>query len=767
LDSVHTEYPNITTAKLSLGQTYEGREIWAIKVSDNPGTQEDEPEVLLDALHHAREPITVNVICDFLVWLCDGYGTDPVATFLVDERQIWIVPVVNPDGYCYNESTYPAGGGMWRKNRSYDSGTGCYGVDPNRNYPYMWGQGGSSSDPCDNLYMGPSAGSELEPQAIMTLCVTHEFVTQNSYHSVAAVVLMPWGYTNNNTPDHDLLLSMAERMAECGYGYGQPGEVGLYTCSGTTMDWSYGEQSLKPKILAFSTEVGGSDFWPEDSEVAGLVADNLPANIYLCQSAGLYLEVADYAIADAKGDGHLDPGESAMITITLENLGVTEGAADVDVILRSYDPYLLLADAYSGFGAFSPQESKDNAADPFQLAVDAGCPQGHSTDLHFDVYVEGAFFARETVGLTIGQMQVVFSDDFESGTGSWSFSDAGWGLVTSTSHSPTHSITDSPLGDYSNGENTYMYLTNGLDLSGCANATVRFWHRYEIETGYDYAYVEASADGGDWLRLGASFTGFQTTWVEQTRSLEDFCGSSDVKIRFRLWSDTYVREDGWYIDDVEVEVAGSGNAPPSEPELALPGEAQIFGTAYPTLVVVNATDPDPGSTLTYGFQVYGDSLLTGLVASTTGVAEGADSTSWTVDTSLDDGTYWWRAWADDGTDWGLCPEPGMFGVEATSGLSDAAGGEGVALWLTAEPNPFSQGTLVALSLPSAGRVEVSIYDVTGRRVVGLASRALEAGTHTLWWDGRDEAGRPVAGGVYFCRAEAEGWRRTTKLMVVR
>ena len=117
-------------------------------------------------MHHAREIMTVEMCLYFARYLCENYGTDPVATFLVDNRQIWFVPIVNPDGFVYNEDNDPDGGGMWRKNRR-PGGGGCYGVDNNRNYPYMWVGDGSSGNPCDDDYRGPSAGSEPENQALM------------------------------------------------------------------------------------------------------------------------------------------------------------------------------------------------------------------------------------------------------------------------------------------------------------------------------------------------------------------------------------------------------------------------------------------------------------------------------------------------------------------------------------------------------------------------------------------------------------------------
>jgi hypothetical protein len=288
LDALHATYPAITTDKISLGTTWQGRTIWAMKISDNPDVQESgEPEVLFDALHHAREIMTVEVLIDYMSWLCQNYGVDSEATQIVDSRQIWFVPIVNPDGFVYNETTNPNGGGMWRKNRRDDLG-GCVGVDLNRNYPYEWGSGGASTDPCDETFRGPSAASEREVQAMMDFIEAHEFEAHNSYHSVVGAILFPWVYTSNLTPDDTAFRSMAAEMAsENGYVYGTAPEILRLVAGGIMFDWTYGEQSTKPKIFSFTTEVGGSGFWPPESERDGLVVENHYSNIFLTKAAGV------------------------------------------------------------------------------------------------------------------------------------------------------------------------------------------------------------------------------------------------------------------------------------------------------------------------------------------------------------------------------------------------------------------------------------------------------------------------------------------------
>ena len=107
----------IISEKVIIGQSLEGNDIWAFKVSDNPNENEDEPELLLTGLIHAREPLSMMNIFYFVQLLAENYDSDPELNYLVNNREMWFIPVLNPDGYIYNESIEPSGGGMHRKNR--------------------------------------------------------------------------------------------------------------------------------------------------------------------------------------------------------------------------------------------------------------------------------------------------------------------------------------------------------------------------------------------------------------------------------------------------------------------------------------------------------------------------------------------------------------------------------------------------------------------------------------------------------------------------
>jgi len=299
LDQIAITYPDITH-KVSIGQTWEGREIWAMKVSDNANQNEDEPTVLVTGVHHAREPIGTSICIDFINWLVTNYGTNDSATTIVNTDEVWLVPCVNPDGYVFNE-TYEDPWGGWRKNCRDNNNNGQMdpdydGVDLNRNYAYQWGydNNGSSPDPSSDTYRGPSPMSEPEVQAVGELCDSFEFLYAINYHSYGNYLIVPWGYINSwvPSPDSEIYHVMAESMTTYigvpnNYTWGTAYQTVGYPANGTSDDWLYGEQGLKPKGFGFSPEVGTS-FWQGANDTSIIVThcnENRPMIIFLCLRA--------------------------------------------------------------------------------------------------------------------------------------------------------------------------------------------------------------------------------------------------------------------------------------------------------------------------------------------------------------------------------------------------------------------------------------------------------------------------------------------------
>jgi len=761
--NLYANYPNIMSDPISIGTSHEGRTIWAFKISDNPEIDELEPEVLFDALHHAREPIGINAVFLYLDWLTQNYGTDPEATFLVDNREIWFIPCVNPDGYVYNEQIEPNGGGMWRKNRRNNAGSSCYGVDLNRNYDAEWGTTGISFDPCNDVYCGTAPFSEPETAAYRDFVLAHDFVTNITFHSVVGAVLVPYGYGQNTFPPepyNTMFHDIADMIAmDNGYEVGSCWEVLNYMASGSTADWLYATQD----VWSVTVEVSGSGFWPQQSEIAGLAAENLWGQKYMSRIAGAYLGLEATQLSGGNGDQEPDAGETLTMVIDVANQGILADADNVRATLATDDPYVDLHDAYTTFGTLTAGSTAQNAFDPFSFSVDAGTPDGHG--LAMTIIIEGdGLYMEEELSWMVGEPTVVFFDDMEGGTGNWVENDGYWGLTTSASHSPSNSYTDSPSGSYGNYRNTWIELATPIDFSAAAAADLTFWHRYATEEDYDFCYVEVSDDNGaTWNQVGPKYHGNSYGFQEVTLPLNDYVGTAGFKVRFRFTSDTYVTEDGWYVDDVTISGPPTGNVKPTAPVLNDPPDGGTVSVSSPILTVDNSTDADPGDVLTYGFRVYDDEYCTNLVASISGVTEGSGTTSWTVGATLADGTYHWRAYADDGTERGQLMETASFVVEST-GVDETVGR--LALY-PASPNPFAGTARISFAMPTQADAELSVYSVDGRLVRTLVSGPAGPGQVDLTWDGLDNSGRRVGNGLYFMRLSAIGETRHGKLVVLR
>ncbi len=290
IQQVAAAYPDLIYT-FSIGQSYEGREMWAVKISDNVTTDEDEPEVLFIGQHHAREHITVEMTLYILHLLVDNYGTDQQIRDLVNTREIYIVFSTNPDGGEYDIAT--GSYRSWRKNRQPNSASLYIGTDLNRNYGYKWGCcGGSSGYPSSETYRGSAAFSAPETQHIRDFINSRvvngrqQIKTSITFHSYAQLVLWPYGYTYTDVPgdmtqdDHDVFAIMGQVMAQMN-GYTPQQASDLYITDGTTDDWAYGIH----RIFMFTFEMGSNTFYPSGSQIPALTSVNDAAVRYIIQQA--------------------------------------------------------------------------------------------------------------------------------------------------------------------------------------------------------------------------------------------------------------------------------------------------------------------------------------------------------------------------------------------------------------------------------------------------------------------------------------------------
>ncbi len=305
INAVAAAHPNIVSV-FTIGQSYQGREMWAAKISDHVATDEAEPEVLYDGQHHAREHLTVEETLSILHLFADNYGSDPQVTGLVNSREIFIVFTMNPDGSEYDIAT--GNYRFWRKNRQPNQGSSAIGTDLNRNYDYKFDCcGGSSDNPADETYHGDFAFSAPETQNLRDFVLSRvvggvqQVRSALSFHTYSELVLWPYGYTFNDVPndmtvdDHNVFVTMGNSMAQSTcmnpYGCFTPEQSSdLYITDGTSMDWLYGTQ----RLFAFTMEMypkSGCGFYCPDEQIPIQTARVQDAVLQVAEAADCPFEV--------------------------------------------------------------------------------------------------------------------------------------------------------------------------------------------------------------------------------------------------------------------------------------------------------------------------------------------------------------------------------------------------------------------------------------------------------------------------------------------
>jgi carboxypeptidase T len=284
--------------KLSIGTSHEGRDMPLIKISDNVTVDEDEPEILFNAHQHAREHLTVEMALYIMHLLIDNYGMDSRITNLVNTREFWIVPDMNPDGGEYDIAT--GSYRSWRKNRQPNPGSSAIGTDLNRNWGFQWGCcGGSSGSPSSATYRGSSPFSAPETQRLRDFVNSRvvggvqQIKAHIDWHTYSQLILWPYGYTTANTTptlnaDAQAAFAALGQAMAASNGYTPEQASDLYIADGTIIDWMWATHG----IFSYTIEMypgpsgSGGGFYPPDEQIG-------PQTTRMREAVLLFSEYAD------------------------------------------------------------------------------------------------------------------------------------------------------------------------------------------------------------------------------------------------------------------------------------------------------------------------------------------------------------------------------------------------------------------------------------------------------------------------------------------
>jgi PKD repeat protein len=562
LDQMVATYPNLITAKapISTFLTAQNRPLYHVRISDNPNVDESgEPKVLYTAIHHAREPMSLMETIFFMWYILENYGTNPEVTYLVNHMQLYFVPCINPDGYVYNQTTNPNGGGMWRKNRRLNSG-GSYGVDLNRNYSYGWGTTGTSFTQSNDTYCGTAAFSEPETQAMRWLVQNNKFVTAFNAHTYAEDILFPIGTTTAEFADHhDYFQEYTNKMVEFN-GYGAIKSSALYPASGDSDDYMYKVDigvGVKDTMFVHTPEVGTA-FWQPSSEIIPTCKEMVYPNLILAHVAGIYYVTTDQ---DPSNIANL----SGNFNHQVRRLGRENGPVTVSILPLQN---IVSVGAPVAYNLGLQQNGSAGISYTLQPNIQFG------DQIKYILQTDNGYWVKkDTIIKTYGSFTLQATENATSAN-NWT---GNWTTTTSTFVSAPRSFTDTPTGNYVNNANTSYTYVPTIDLTNAVAAKLNFWAKWDIEADYDFVQLQVSTDNGaTWIGQCGLYTvpgtsangsvqpnnqpvweGVQSTWVQEEIQLSDYLGQA-IKVRFQLRSDGGTRKDGFYFDDFSVYYNDAG-----------------------------------------------------------------------------------------------------------------------------------------------------------------------------------------------------------------
>ncbi len=569
LDDMKRLYPNLITtrANISTFKTSQGRAIQYVKISDNPSVNESstEPQMLYTAIHHAREPLSLQQTIFYMWYLLENYSKDDEIKAIVENTELFFVPCINPDGYIHNETTNPRGGGLWRKNRRNNGRT--IGVDNNRNYSYIapngketWNTVGTSG-PNGGSYAGTAPFSEPENKAIRWLVEQNNFKMAINAHSFGNLLLYPFAYTDNKPTPEDPLFKAVSEFLVSDNDYNNIITSNLYAAAGASDDFMYGELTTtsgdsREKVYAMTPEIGTS-FWEPASKIISTCKNMMFLNLSAAQT------IQNFALLTETTESLFIETTSATIDYRIQRIGL-QNSGNFKVSINPISTNITSVGAPNNYNNLALMQERNGS---IAINLDSGISNGE--DIVFELVINNGSYDKKTIITKKFGTPITILDEAGDDTTNWD--NTQWGISTTEYKSATSSITDSPNGNYSNNQNKTIRLTNALNLTTATNASLSFYAKWSIENNFDYVQVQVSTNNGtSWIpqcgkytNLGVAeqkdanneplYDGEQNTWVLEKIDLNDYLGENII-IRFQLVTDRGATKDGFYFDDLTVNV---------------------------------------------------------------------------------------------------------------------------------------------------------------------------------------------------------------------
>ncbi len=783
LDSIATGHPDICHLE-SIGHSVQGRELWFMKISDNVDQEEDEPEFKYISTMHGDEPVGTELLMYLINYLVDNYGTDSLVTHLVNNTEIWIMPLMNPDGNALHQ----------RYNAN--------GVDLNRNFP----------DPITDSTNTPE-GRELETQAVMNFCFGQSSVSSVNFHTGALVVNYPWDCQYTLTPDNDLFIEISlvysrrnpPMYNSSEFDSGITNGAQWYVIHGGMQDWNYNWLACNEVTIELSNTK-----WPDASTLPGFWDDNREAMLaYMGQChrgiRGLVTDAitgqplaATVSVPEIGKDVYTDPDVGDYHRMLLPGIYTVQFSADGYVPQTFYN-LQVVADSATRLdvqlcqplvGTISGTVTDSVTGQPLYASVEV-------LDSGVDPVYTDSFTGYYSVNVYQGTYTMRVSSD-------------GYRTVTRDSVVVTESITENfqlvplpvhyytqstplPIPDNDDWVQSYLDVPDSIEIEDI-NVFLSVTHSY-----FPDLIIDLKSPQGTSVRLWkqgyaqpGTLSGWFDTEIEPIDSMSNFIGEN-TQGQWALWLKDCAGGDVGTLNLWKLEIYGTGSVQEDSVAPAAISDLSVSHIDDTSATLVWTAPGDDGTSgtaniydLRYSLTPVGTDTVGWWNSAQTVSGEPSPSLSGMSDSCaihnlLPDTTYYFVIkTADEVPNWS-----GFSNVASARttnvGIGDLIGVSGLpdhfALFQN-YPNPFNSTTAISYQLSAINNqlsadgerrmaISLKIYNILGELVRTLVDEEQMPGCYSIVWDGRDSRGEDVSSGIFFYQLKTGRFVETQKMVLLR
>lgn len=510
-----TTWGNPSSSITNNGLTYNGigttrwnpNTIYYVRITGNESSTSEgtKPQMLFTSMIHSREVSALMNNIYFMWYLIENYNTDTAVKNLVDNNELYFVPVVNPDGLRWNEHLNSSGGGMQRKNLRPGAGgtsnsSSNRGVDLNRNFDYFWGTAGSGSSgtSTSDSYRGPSAASEPETQILVDFILSRNFKTAIWNHTWANSIPHPYGGNPTYVSGReDEMHKWHEDMTK--YNRYVSGATIFTPANGIADDWmvggsmdSNGSTGSGQNILATTPEHGSEGFWPSPSSIIPIAKRSMRISLMGAYYGGKYAKFHDLTQSDINST-------SANLDFAIERLGQT--ASNFTLTVTPISSNITNITSPSTQTGMSILEQRNVSA---SITLDPSIQPNDKIEYKIELSNDDGIFYEANMEKYYQPSVLFFHDADSDGLTGWT--NSGWSNSSADAYSGSNALRTGNTAPYANNTTKTLTTTSSYDLSGSSEVLIQFYSKWDIERNFDLVEFQASTNGSTWTTLNGKYS---------------------------------------------------------------------------------------------------------------------------------------------------------------------------------------------------------------------------------------------------------------------